>query len=146
MADPFIQRTPPKSTGREYYSEAYILNHFPVTGTISDAQKADLLATACEWTAASITDNIEQFWQPIDKVDRVIVSGGGTRNTSLMERLASHMPNVDILTCEDFNIPIDAKEAVGFALFAGAFLREIPANLPRVTGAQRAVIMGRLTT
>jgi len=145
MKDAFVRQAPPKSTGREYYSRDYVSERFALSAEVSPQRGADLLATACEWTAVSIVQNVERFWQPAERIDRVIVSGGGAYNRYLMERLASHMPNVDILTCEDFGIPIETKEAVGFALCAGAFLMETPANLPGVTGASRAVVLGRLT-
>lgn len=145
MNDEFVTKPPPKSTGREYYSEEFVRNRFDVSPEMDEEQQMDLLATACEWTARSIVYNITHFWKPHREIHRLIVSGGGAYNLSLMERLASHLPNTDILTGDEFGISIDAKEAIGFAVLARAFLSGIPANLPGVTGAQKSVVLGKLT-
>jgi len=145
MNDEFVTKTPPKSTGREYYSEAFVRNRFDIAPELEEARLADALATACEWTAQSIISNITRFWKPLRGIDRLVISGGGVHNLSLMERLASHLPNTDILTCDEYGIAIDAKEAIGFAVLAMAFISGIPANLPGVTGARKSVVLGKLT-
>ncbi len=145
MRDEYVNDPPPKSTGREYYSDEYIRSQFPLIENLSEPQKNSLVATASEWTVRAIVENVRRFWKSPDDIDRVIVGGGGVHNRYFMERLASHFSNADILSCVDYGIPVDAKEAIGFALFAYAFLSEIPANLPKVTGANRPVIMGKLT-
>ncbi len=145
MNDPFVRQTPPKSTGREYYSEAFVKKVFPITDKITEQRKADILATACEWTARSIAENITRFWKPEKEISRVVVSGGGAHNLCLMERLASHLSNPDILQCSEFGIPVESKEAIGFALLAYAFITGDPGNFPGVTGARESVVLGKLT-
>ncbi len=145
LQDPFVTAVPPKSTGREYYSRGYIKDHFPVSPNMVPAQQADILATACEWIAASIATNISRFYKPHREIDRIVVSGGGAYNLCLMEKLASHMSNADILTSAEYGVPIDAKEAIGFAVLARAFGLSIPTNLPGVTGASKSVILGKCT-
>ena len=39
----------------------------------------------------------------------------------------------------------DAKEAVAFALLGEATLDGVPSNVPSVTGARRAVVLGSIT-
>jgi anhydro-N-acetylmuramic acid kinase len=63
----------------------------------------------------------------------------------MIERLASHLPNADILPSNEYGIPIEAKEAIGFAVLGYAFMREMYANMPAATGADKKVILGRLT-
>jgi len=145
MEDLYINRTPPKSTGREYYSQDFVRKMFPVSEELTKQRKADIVATACEWTARSIAGNITRFWKPQTEIDRVVVSGGGANNKCLVERLASHLSNPDILPCSEFGIPVDSKEAIGFALLAYAFIKEVPGNFPRVTGARKPVVLGKLT-
>ncbi|MBL7152169.1 MAG: anhydro-N-acetylmuramic acid kinase, partial [Phycisphaerae bacterium] len=37
-----------------------------------------------------------------------------------------------------------AKEAVSFAILAYATIKELPNNIPTATGAEKAVIMGKI--
>ncbi len=145
MDDPFVNHPPPKSTGREYYSEEFVRGHFPLGTAETIGEKAELIATASEWTVASVTFNVEQFWISHNEIDRVIVGGGGVHNLFFMDRLDYYFPNADIVKSSEFDIPVDAKEAVGFAVFARAYLMNHPANLPGVTGADRPVVLGKLT-
>ncbi|MFC1627709.1 anhydro-N-acetylmuramic acid kinase, partial [Gemmatimonadota bacterium] len=49
-----------------------------------------------------------------------------------------------IRSSDELGIPIDAREAVAFALLADAFLMGVPANVPAVTGAKHPVVLGSL--
>jgi anhydro-N-acetylmuramic acid kinase len=42
-------------------------------------------------------------------------------------------------------LPVLAREAVSFALLADATLAKVPGNVPGVTGARRAVLLGKLS-
>jgi anhydro-N-acetylmuramic acid kinase len=53
--------------------------------------------------------------------------------------------NCKVLTTDDFGIPSEAKEAVAFALLGAATLDGVPSNVPSVTGATRAVLLGSIT-
>ena len=145
MDDPFVQAPPPKSTGREYYSEAFVREHLHPERAQSPATQSDLIATASEWTVRAIAENIDTHWKPAEDIDRVIVGGGGVHNRYFMQRLASHFGNADISRCAEYGIPVDAKEAVGFAVLAYVSVQGIPANMPGVTGANRRTILGKLT-
>lgn len=145
MQDEYVNAEPPKSTGREYYSDEYVREHFPLTNSLSKEKQASLVTTASEFTVQAIAENVRRYWKSPEEIDQIIVGGGGVYNRYFMERLASHFRNADISSCVDYGIPVDAKEAIGFALFAYAFFREVPANLPKVTGASRPIIMGKLT-
>jgi len=145
LADDFVSRTPPKSTGREYYSPDFVARHFAPDSAGSEKAKAGLVATASEWTIAAIAENVRRFWKAPEDIDRIIVSGGGVYNSFFMERFAFYFPHAQVSACSEFGIPCDAKEAIGFALLAKAYLEGIPANLPNVTGAAQSVVMGKFT-
>lgn len=145
MDDPFVQQSPPKSTGREYYTDEYVRDLFPLDEADTDEARADLVATASEWTISAVASNVGAFWRPPESIDRVIVGGGGVHNQFFMERLASYFDNAEIVESGEFGTPVDAKEALGFAVFARAYRLRQPANLPGVTGAYRSVVLGKLT-
>ena len=73
------------------------------------------------------------------------MSGGGTRNPVLMERLAARLAPLPVRTVDVLGLPEAAKEAVCFALLANEHLSGTPANVPSATGARRRVVLGKLT-
>ncbi len=102
----------------------------------------DLLATACLITARSIVRGIGEFL--VGHVDELIVSGGGTRNQTIMRHL-SGLLGMPVWSLEEIGMPSEAKEAVAFALLGAATLDGRPGNVPSVTGARRAVVLGSVT-
>jgi len=138
---PFFRQRPPKSAGREqfgaWFVEKYFLRH-------SGAGSSDLLRTATELTARTISDALERFVFPRVKIHRLIVSGGGAHNRFLLQRLKDLLPQLFLTLSDDFGLPVDAKEAIAFAVLADRTMHGLPGNLPSVTGAHRAVILGKL--
>ena len=49
----------------------------------------------------------------------------------------------EVKTSADYGIPIDAKEAIAFAILAYESFHGRPGNVPSATGAARAVILGK---
>ncbi len=47
-----------------------------------------------------------------------------------------------ITRMDEYGIPSQAKECISFAMLAAARMDSVPANLPQVTGAQKAVLLG----
>lgn len=137
----FFSAPPPKSAGREQFGDAFIERYFL---SIRHASKADLLRTAAELTARSVADALRKFVFTRGAFHRLIVSGGGARNRFLMQRLRALLPELRLYTSDRFGLPVDAKEAMSFALFADRTLRGLPSNLPAVTGARHAAILGKV--
>jgi anhydro-N-acetylmuramic acid kinase len=54
------------------------------------------------------------------------------------------LPGVTVFLHEDFGISGDAKEALAFAILGNETMLGRPANLPKVTGARRAVVLGKI--
>ena len=75
----------------------------------------------------------------------VLVSGGGARNPELMRRLAAALAPIEVTTTATVGLSPDFKEAIAFALLASARIDGIPGNVPAVTGARRAVLLGKVT-
>jgi anhydro-N-acetylmuramic acid kinase len=147
MALPFILAPPPKSTGRELFGPQLIeqaVAEFP------SARPEDLVATATRFTARSFAANLAQFVSPQHAVAAVYLAGGGARNPvlracfaeELRRALGAAAPRVEVL--DALGLPAKARECVAFALLGYARLLHIPANVPRATGATRAVTLGTL--
>lgn len=142
--DNYIEQKPPKSTGREYYGEGFLDDVLHREHTASPEPRT-VIATAAEFTAYAVYRNYEKFIMPGTQIDELIVSGGGARNRFLMERLKSYFGGgVNIYPADHLGIPSDAKEAVCFACLANETISGNPANVPQVTGANRATILGKI--
>lgn len=142
LRDPFFSRKPPKSAGREQFGGEFLARFFL---SQKKARPEDLLRTATELTARSIAQALDCFVLPRGSFHRLIVSGGGANNSFLMQRLRELLPSLTLLTSDDFGLPINAKEAIAFALLADRTLHGLPSNLPAVTGAKRSVVLGKIT-
>ncbi|WP_017348956.1 anhydro-N-acetylmuramic acid kinase [Pantoea sp. A4] len=137
MQDPWFALAPPKSTGREYFNAAWVdgqLRHFP--GIAAE----DVQATLTELTACTITEQILLH----DGCDRLLVCGGGSRNPLLMARLAAHLPGTEVTNTDSAGISGDDMEALAFAWLASQTMSGLPGNLPTVTGAREASILGAI--
>jgi anhydro-N-acetylmuramic acid kinase len=144
LADPFFSQPPPRSTGRERFGEAYAAELQRAARAL-EVSDDDLMATALELTALSIADALTRFVRPRGAVDRVVASGGGVHNPTLMRSLAAHLAPVPLERADALGVPADGKEALAFAYLAHQTLDGLPGNVPGATGAARAVVLGQIT-
>ena len=136
----FFSQAPPKSTGRELFSATYLQKCWQDAQS-KELNEADWLATLTEFTVASIVHSYRNFLPQMP--DEVLLGGGGSHNQYLQQRLASHLAPIPILTTEAMDISVDFKEAIAFAILAHwRFNCHFPGNLPQVTGASKAILLG----
>lgn len=136
LSDAFFNLLPPKSSGREYFNLEWLqgainqLNYLP--------KPIHIQATLVELTAISILDSIsKQIPQ-----GEIYVCGGGVHNQFLMERLRVLGNHFSIYTTEKLGIHPDWVEAFAFAWLAKQTLENKPGNIPDVTGAHHASLLG----
>lgn len=140
LEEEYFRRRPPKSCGREQYGAEFV-RRFLAFGLAPE----DAVATATYFTAAAVAEGIARFaGGEEDPPARVIVSGGGVHNRTLMRFLRAELPESEVVRSEIFGIDPDAKEAIAFAVLARETLEGRPANLPAATGAKRPAILGKL--
>ncbi len=140
--DKFINLKPPKSSGREYYNEMFINS---VLKNLKSIPAADILRTFSEYTAYSIFYNYNKFLKKESEISELLVSGGGSNNKFIMESLKKYFgKSVNVKKIENKFMTVDSKEAVCFALFANETISENPVNIPRVTGASKRTILGKI--
>ena len=143
MEHPFIFATPPKSTGRETFGVHYAFDVIQRARS-QNMKDAEILATLTEFTAKSIYGNYVQFVFPHYDISEIIFSGGGVHNRTLMNFLKRYFGHIPLVKADDYGIPSDAKEAIAFAILANETLANHPGNIPKVTGAQRPIILGKI--
>ncbi len=144
MKNPYFDIKPPKSTGRELFGEEMVTRLFLLVEK-KDIPLPDLLRTLVEFTVCSIVSAYERFVYPRADVGEVILSGGGARNPVMITRLREKLAPVKLCLSDDYGIPADAKEAVGFAVLANETVCGNRANVPGVTGARDATILGKIS-
>jgi len=138
----FFHRQPPRSAWRLDFGSAFADSRIADFKSLSPE---DLLATFTEFTAISIARSIREHIPILDEIKTLIASGGGVRNTFLMQRLAKHLPAGLRLTLSDeFGIPAQFKEAIKFAALALAAQLQLANNIPAASGASRFAILGKL--
>ncbi len=143
MEAPFFKRRGPRTAGREEFGREYVVEFLKQCGT---ADKHDVLATATALTARSIGKAIRALSQE-SKYHDLFVSGGGTRNLTLMEMIRSEVAGLkmDVMTTDAAGVPSQAKEAIAFAVLAYQTWHRHPANVPGATGAAREVVLGKVS-
>ena len=141
LRHPFIRRRPPKSTGREEFGEAFAEQVYRRARKKGMAD-ADIAATVTAFTAQTIARAYRQFLPTVP--DELILCGGGAHNRTLVGILHNELPEVKVLSSEDFGISVDAKEAVSFAILAWATMNGMANNVPAATGADMPVVLGKI--
>lgn len=142
MAEPFLHLPPPKATGRELFGEQFVENALQA---FPDIAPHDWLATAAQFTAATIAQSYRDFVFPHCRVSEVILSGGGSRNLTLVDAVRRELPGLRVIRLDELGMDPDAKEAVAFAILGRETMLGRPGNLPKATGARKAVVLGSIT-
>ena len=145
LREAFFHKRPPKTTGREQFGAEFADRFLRLCG---NAKNEDIIATATALTSAAIILALKRFVLQQDKrYKELIVSGGGTRNRTLMKMLQAGLIEFGITLrhSDDFGLPSQAKEAAAFALLAYETWHRRPSNIPSATGAKRLAILGKIS-
>lgn len=137
----FITQNPPKSTGREMFN-ATLLQDLLELSFVNTFPGEDIVRTITDFTAWSIAENIRLFGNPIS---RILVTGGGANNQTLMDRLRKELPNTEFIDSEQLGFDADIKEALCFAYLGWRSIGGLPGNIPSVTGAKKTVVLGSVS-
>ncbi|MDP2883695.1 MAG: anhydro-N-acetylmuramic acid kinase [Ignavibacteria bacterium] len=141
MSLPYFKFRPPKSTGRELFG-AMLLPR--ILRYEKRAKREDLIATVTRWTSHSVHSQYKRFIAPHMNADEVYVSGGGAHNLAILDSLEGYFDPAPVKKIESAGFSSDAKEAICFAVLANETILEHPSNVPRVTGATRPVVLGKI--
>jgi anhydro-N-acetylmuramic acid kinase len=152
LADPFFDQPPPRSTGRERFGPELVRALATERGLVTDPSPgragdgwADLAATFVAFTVQSVARALERWVLPLG-VDRVVLTGGGARNPLIVNGLRARLAPLPVeCGAAALGMDPDAREAAAFAVLAWAFVRGLPGNVPRATGAGEGVVLGSWT-
>lgn len=137
LNDPYFAASPPKSTGRDLFNDAWLATQ------LSDQPYApqDVARTLLAFTAQTIHQAIQDHCQ---HTDAIYLCGGGARNILLVETLRDLCKPIPLHTTDALHVGVDWVEAAAFAWLAQQTMTGQPGNLPSVTGAKGLRILGAI--
>jgi anhydro-N-acetylmuramic acid kinase len=140
MTDAFFAKAPPKSTGRDDFHLEWLQRHIGSENINSEDVQATLLQL-------TVDSSLQAVLRYAPQTQILIVCGGGTRNTALLDLFKAKTKEVfksafEIVTSDALGIDPQLVEGLAFAWLAWAHKEKRPANLPAVTGAKGPRILG----
>jgi anhydro-N-acetylmuramic acid kinase len=139
MDDPYFHVHPPKTTGRDYFNLTW-LNHY-LTRLENRLEPADVQATLLALTAKTIADAILNY---APNTEETLVCGGGFHNRALIDEIEKILSGCTFGSTDMEGLDPDCIEAITFAWLAKCRIEGKPGNLPSVTGAKSAVVLGAI--
>jgi anhydro-N-acetylmuramic acid kinase len=137
LDEPYFSAPAPKSTGRDLFNGEWLDRALAQRGQGLRAE--DVQATLTELSAATIARSCKAW-----AASEAYLCGGGALNRELIRRLAVHMPNLCLRNTAALGIDPRSVEAAAFAWLAARRLLLKTGNLPAVTGARGARVLGTL--
>jgi anhydro-N-acetylmuramic acid kinase len=132
----FFSLPPPKSTGREVFNLSWL------ESCLSGEEKPeDVQATLLQLTVASISRSVFAYFP---NAVEIYLCGGGARNGELVARLRAALLGKKVELTDVLGVDADWLEAFAFAWLAQQAILGVPGNLPNVTGAKGARLLGAI--
>ena len=140
---PYLRRAAPKSTGRETFGLPFVDSALDGVKGGPPLALEDIVATLTRLTARSIGAALRAGGAELPV--RLIASGGGVRNPSLMSDLRAELAGdgISLVSSTECGIDPDFKESLMFALLGFLSWHGVPCDLP-ATAPGRARLAGQL--
>jgi anhydro-N-acetylmuramic acid kinase len=134
-SEPYYRLPPPRSTGRELFNAPYLMA--AIDGL--DLPGADVAATVTRLLVDLLADAAKEHG-----LRELVFSGGGSQNPVTLRWLREAIPGVNVLTTADLGVPVQAKEAVAFAVLGYLTWNGLPGSVTAATGARHPSILGAI--
>ncbi|MDZ4135078.1 MAG: anhydro-N-acetylmuramic acid kinase [Paracoccaceae bacterium] len=129
----YFYKMPPKSLDRNDFAD--------LSEAVRGLSDADACATMTAAAAAAVGRGVDHFPTP---VARILVTGGGRHNATLMAMLADFLP-CEVAPIEVAGLDGDMLEAQAFAYLAVRVASGFPTSGPSTTGVAGAVGGGQIS-
>ncbi len=133
LSHPYFAQRPPKSLDRDTFKG--------LAASVQALSDADAAATLTAIAAASVAAGMADLPQ---RPSRVLVTGGGRHNASLMALLECDL-GCPVAPVESVSLDGDMLEAQAFAYLAVRVLRGLPTSAPGTTGTPAPVSGGQIS-
>jgi anhydro-N-acetylmuramic acid kinase len=134
---PYYHKTPPKSLGREWINKEF----WHIVRDFDDEAPEDRMKTLVVHISRQIGYNIGELTGENGAGKKVLVTGGGAHNQSLIDHLKSET-EAAVIVPDVFTV--DYKEALIFALLGAMRVKNVKNTLNSATGAKMACVSGSL--
>lgn len=138
LAEPYFALPPPKSTGRDLFSLAWLERKL---AAFAGERPEDIQNTLAEFTVSPCVNGVNRYGKDSK---RLVVCGGGAFNDHLMARLQANLPQCRVESSDLHGLPPLQVEAAAFAWLARQAVLRQPGNLPSVTGATGPRVLGAI--
>ncbi len=138
LDEPYFSMPPPKSTGRDLFGLQWL--HHKLQG-FANLRPQDIQNTLAELTCSPCIKSVCSYAK--DSIE-LIVCGGGAFNGHVLQRLQAGLPGVQVRSSQAHGLAPLQVEAAAFAWLAQRCVQRLPGNLPSVTGAAGARILGAI--
>jgi len=136
-SDSYYRRPPPRSTGREYFHADYLSTKL---ARLTPAPAGpDVMATVTRLLVDLLAGAARQH-----HLAEIILSGGGSKNATTVRWLRSEVPGVAVRTADELGVPVQAKEALAFAILGYLTWNGLPGSVTAATGARHPSILGSI--
>lgn len=140
---PYFNRVPPKSTMRDEFGRENYLRD-ALSGRREHSME-DLVATVTTAVAFATIRAYQRFIKPSFRPERLVVSGGGVKNKTLLRQLKKGIEGPAWRATDQYGLSSEALDGVRVALLGNETLCGKPGNAARATGARGPVILGSYT-
>lgn len=124
-----------RSLGREQYGTAFL--HGLRQGPLAGLSAADALASLVEAVAQVIGG-----YAAGHSGAPVVLAGGGARNPALVAAIARHCGPARTRISDAVGVPVQAREAMAFAVLGALSQDRVPITLPEITGSTNPGVAG----
>ena len=136
-ADAYYRLPAPRSTGREHFNASYLERM--LTGLDPAPAGDDVVATVTRLLVDLLADASREHG-----LAELILSGGGSKNATMVRWLTSGLPGVAVRTTDELGVPVQAKEALAFAVLGYLTWNGRPGSVTAATGARHPSILGSI--
>jgi anhydro-N-acetylmuramic acid kinase len=136
-AEQYYLLPPPRSTGRELFNASYL--RAILDGIAPEAAAEDVSATVTRLLVDLLARAAEHH-----RLTELVLSGGGSSNPTTLSWLRAAVPSTRVLTTSELGIPVQAKEAVAFAVLGFLSWNGLPGSVTAATGARHPAILGSI--
>ena len=133
----FYQKSAPKSLGREWINKEF----WHIVRDFDDYSVEDRMKTLVMHIAVQIANAIEKYSEKSLSEMKVLVTGGGAFNQTLMDYISSESDAQIVVPEAEI---VNFKEAMVFALLGAMRIYGVPNVMHESTGAKVPVIAGSL--
>ncbi len=105
----------------------------------------DALCTAVGFIADSIAESVEANAPRFSESFEIVLTGAAKQNGLLFNRLSASLAPRPLRSLDEFGFLEDSFDAVAVATLGALFAAGVPASLPKLTGAKRESLLGRVS-